>query len=196
MSFKIGSLNTLVSLYKASTIDLIRNFKAKKIDDKYLIDVKYIPWLTIYEFDQEYPVIQENRVLTIKNIKLSIEKIPAGIELIIGCLVNIDNEFYVLGTLLTYRKSTFKCIIKPLTNPPDLWDFPKIIQIPKIQLVLNDQEFKNCINIRIPIECIQHTSLIERLYLLKTKYLCFIVNLISAIEKIEVNLSNIEICYT
>ena len=196
MIFKIGSLSTLVSLYKASTIDLVKNFRAKKINDKYLIDIKYVPWLTIYELGKEYSVIQDDKVLTIKNIKLSVEKLPAGVEIVMGCLTNINNELYILGTLLTYRKSTFKCIIKPLTNPPDLWDFPRIIQIPKIQLVLNDHGFRNYIDIKIPVDCIKYTSLIERIYSLKTKYLCFLVNLVSAIEKIEINLSNFEICYT
>ncbi len=186
----LGSIDQLSRLYRASTIELVRNLSAKKLPDgRYLVPVENLPWCTLFDLGSELPLLREGRRLCVK-VEVEPRRIPAAVEIGIGFLVKTgDLEYYCLGALVTGRRSLTGCRLRVFSQPFDLWDFPKIIAIPEVKAVCEEKDVENetIIDVKAPIECANILGL-SNISNRTVRYLIVMTDLVAVIGNVKVRL--------
>lgn len=195
----IGSLDLLSQLYKASTLDLVRRFSAKKLqEDKYLLPPDKLPWCTIVDLGQEYPLISGTGTLHVK-VRLEPRALSSPVEIGVGFLVQrSDREYVCLGCVVTGRDKVVKCRTRIYSVPYDLWDFPKIVEIPTV-VVVGPEVYSNQeeILVGVDLECINMLApdIIAKLHSVKVRSLYVITDLVSIIGKVKICVDTDTLCY-
>jgi len=186
----LGSIDQLSRLYRASTIELVRNLSAKKLQDgRYLIPVESLPWCTVFDLGMELPLCREGRRLCVK-VSIEPQKFPAAVEIAIGFLVKLgDLDYYCLGSLVTGRRTLTSCRLRMFSQPFDLWDFPKTIAVPEIKVVCEEKNVENepIIDVKVPVECVNVLGLSNMLNM-STRYLVAITDLVAVMGNVKIRL--------
>jgi len=186
----LGSIDQLSRLYRASTIELVRNLSARKLQDgRYLIPVEALPWCVVFDLGTELPLCREGKALCVK-VGIEPQKLPAAVEIAIGFLVKMgDLEYYCLGSLVTGRRALTSCRLRTFSQPFDLWDFPKMIAIPEIKVVCEEKnvEKEPMIDVKVPIECVRVLDL-SRILNMSTRQLIAITDLVAVMNNVKIRL--------
>lgn len=121
------------------------------------------------------------------------KRLPLGLELIIGFLIELQEKYIIAGICVTSRRSRFKCRAKNLDKPVDLWDFPKSIALPEIQALVSDVEPLEELKVRVP-SCSDY-SILKELYDKTTCRIIAYINLTSMIGQVHLSFENLNINY-
>ncbi|WP_069806921.1 hypothetical protein [Vulcanisaeta thermophila] len=181
----IGSINGLEALFKASTTDLVRRFRAKSTGTTYVLPLETTPWFTTISLGRKYPITNQGKTLTLKNVKIINYTTKPWYTVIIGFLTS---EGQVVGTALTGSKPINGCIITPLTPPLDLYETPKNVEFPKPTAILREELIRDTVNITTPTECLENTNT-------TTDQIILYTNLVSNMTRTQIDLTKAELTY-
>ncbi len=195
MRVRIGSTDRLIELFRAKPEDLVSKFGARRLDDgRYMMPIDRVPWMTIVRLTKEYPLVLNNLVLSVNNVKLSQTDIPVNAEIVMGFLVpEGEDRFLILGHIVTSRNVMFRCREGIVRTPIDLQGVPSLILTPSVAYVCSEVRAKSEMSIRVPAECLKMLNV--DVHNMRTSCLAMCINLVSMLDWIEVDLSNAEITY-
>ncbi len=200
MELTLGSIEELSSLYKASTIELIRRFSAKKLhEDRYLVPPEKIPWYTVIDLGEEKPLVSESGFLYAEGISIEPLSLPPHIDIAVGFLVKrSDLEYLCLGVLITGRSKRALCYSRVYTQPFDLWDFPRNIQVPTITFIGYESSTSDSLLVSVPVECIRDhfPELMPELNHLRTRFLIVLTDFVSLVGKVKIKIEGLRVGYT
>ncbi len=192
MELTLGSIEELTNLYKASTIELIRRFSARRTqEDKYLIPPERIPWYTTVDLGEEKPLMTESGVLYFESISLEPSRLPPHIDIAVGFLVRTsDLEYLCLGVLITGRSRRLVCHSRIYTHPYDLWDFPRNIQVPTIMFVGHEVAETENVRVQVPVDCVRDhfQSILPLLNRLTTRHIIILTDFVSLVGKVKIKI--------
>ena len=121
------------------------------------------------------------------------KRLPLGLELIIGFLIELQERYIIVGICVTSRRSRFKCRVKNLNKPVDLWDFPKSVALPEIQALVSDVEPSEELKVKVP-RCSNY-SILKELHDKTTCRIAAYINLTSMIGQVYLSFENLNISY-
>ena len=200
MELTLGSIEELSNLYRASTIELIRRFSAKKLqEDRYLIPPEKIPWYTVVDLGEERPLLCESGVLYVESISIEPAKLPSHIDLAVGFLVRrSDLEYLCLGALVTGRTRVALCHSRTYTQPFDLWDFPRNIQVPTLIFIGRETSRTERLRVTVPLDCVREhfPELLSELTRARTRYLIILTDFVSLVGKVKIKIEDLSVGYT
>jgi len=196
----VGSLNLLEQLYKASTLDLVRRFSAKKLqEDRYLLPPDKLPWVSAIDLGSEYAIVSGTGTLCIRSVEVVPKELSSPVEIGLGFLIpRSDREYVCVGAIVTGRSKIVKCRTRIFSVPFDLWDFPKVVEVPSVIVVGPEIcSSQGPFSVRVDLECVSLLApdIVPRLSSVKVRHLFVITDLVSIVGKVKIRVDLNSVCY-
>ncbi len=171
-------------LFKASTLDLIRRFNARRINDKYLIPIERTPWIVIYDIGEEVEI--SSVIVSGIRIEPPIDKPWAFI-----LLAFLDRPRGMAYGVLIVGRAELGCRCIDLNPPLDLWELPRNVEFERLRAIAVESRYRGEASIRPPLECLSSLGIDVRG--VKARHIVAYSNLISLGVRTVVDFSNVVI---
>ena len=127
--YPIVSIEDLEALYRASSVELVRRFGARRVGEGYALPIQGVPWFTLIDLGRDY----ELGGLVVRGVSLVNAPIKPWFGVVLGFLVGD----FVLGVSFVGRRAV-GCRSFPLNPPLDLWDLPRGVVFPRPLAVVSE----------------------------------------------------------